>query len=257
MSTIGRVTRASRQASRLTTGEDRIPAVWRAWVVYVRDTTAESGAPAGVYVQVPRLTGDEIHGPLPWVGSQPAEGGRVLVAAVEGRKSDLLIINPAALPADAANRLTDVEDTLGGEVYNRITAHEAALQVAEDIFEANALSWITWLTGSSGRIQIPGYVPQPIARSYRLEIDIITEGHTSAGDLWIRVMTGDTQLLHLNFGSQVNRAGDNNRYRFVLDFNAPANAALEVSYANILRNPQAGRAGYTRPVLTTPIERSA
>lgn len=231
--------------------------MWRARVLYVREVASESGVPAGVYVQVPRLTGDEIHGPLPWVGSQPAEGDRVLVAAVEGRRDDLMIINPAALPADAAARLSEVEEALGGEVFDRLNAYELALQVAEEIFEANKLSWVTWLTPSSGRIQIPDYVPQPVARSYRLLIDIVTEDHVSSGPAWVRVVNGDTTLLQVNIQDQMNRAGDTHRYRIQVDFNAPSEAALEVSYSNILRNPTSGRAGHTKPVLTTPIVRSA
>lgn len=155
------------------------------------------------------------------------------------------------------DRVQELEDTLGGEVFNRLGAHELALQVAEDIFESNLLSEVTWLTASSGRIQIPGYVPQSIARSYRLELDIITEEHASTGDLWIRVMDGESILLHLNFASQVYRSGDFHRYRFAVDFNAPANAALEIAHNAAMRNPTSGRAGHTRPVLTTPIERSA
>lgn len=154
-------------------------------------------------------------------------------------------------------RVGEAEDTLGGEIFNRLAAHEEALWLTESTFEAHVLGPVTWLTASSGRIQIPGYVPQPVARSYRVELDILTEDHASTGDLWIRVMNGDTQLLHLNFAAQVNRAGDTNRYRFQLDFNAPANAALEIAHNAALRNPTAGRAGYTRPVLSTPIVRSA
>lgn len=49
---------------------------------------------------IPRLTGDEVHGPVPWVGVRPAEGDRVLVAAVEGRMTDLMVLGRIEWPEE-------------------------------------------------------------------------------------------------------------------------------------------------------------
>ena len=92
MTAISRITQAGRRAQKADVIGDRVPAVWRGTVERVRDVDAPSGLRAGVYVIVPRLTGDEVHGPVPWVGEQPAQDDQVLVAAIEGRMTDLIVL---------------------------------------------------------------------------------------------------------------------------------------------------------------------
>lgn len=128
---LSRVTKASRRARRHETGEERIPSIWRATVDVVRGDQ--------VYVRVPRLAGDSHLGPLPWTGARPGEGDRVVVAAVAGRRDDLIIINPST--AALASRLTSVEERLDeaagewAELSDRVDSHEQALWLAEEYFE--------------------------------------------------------------------------------------------------------------------------
>lgn len=128
---LSRVTKASRRARRHETGEERIPSIWRATVDVVRGDQ--------VYVRVPRLTGDSHLGPLPWAGARPDEGDRVVLAAVAGRRDDLIIINPST---DAlASRLTSVEERMDeaagewAELSDRVESHEQALWLAEEYLE--------------------------------------------------------------------------------------------------------------------------
>lgn len=253
-------------------GENRIPGVWRARVVYVRNVGGASRA--GVYVTVPNFTQGEIHGPVQVVGDTPAEGDLVVAVAVEGRKNDWIVITSGGVVelerqlADMEDRVTDAETGISdladqvasqhGDTVNSIGILEAQMGVLEGVVEAHQLGEITWMGASHpGVIYIPSYTPQPVARSYRLEMDIITEDHESTAGLWLRIMDGDTSLLQFEIDPQVNRAGDTNRYRLVGDFNAPADADLRIATSGHIHNPPAGRTGYTRPQLSTPIVRSA
>jgi len=72
-----------RMITKHTTGAGAVEALWRGTVVEI---TA-----GGAWVRIPRLTGDDPVGPLPTV-PEVAAGDRVIVAAVEGRTDDLLIL---------------------------------------------------------------------------------------------------------------------------------------------------------------------
>lgn len=118
MSAISRVTRAATETQRVDRGENRIPAVWRARVVYVRESTADCGHRPGVYVTVPNFTRGEIHGPVQVVGDTPAEGDMVVAVAVEGRKNDWIIITGGGV-AEVEERVGLLESRLlelGGDV---------------------------------------------------------------------------------------------------------------------------------------------
>ncbi|GAA1812323.1 hypothetical protein [Nesterenkonia flava] len=276
MSAISRATQAARQSRRTESGESRIPAVWRAQVSVVRDRD-EDDHRAGVYVVIPRLTGQAHHGPLPWVGVAPSVGDRVLVAAVEGRKDDFIVINPGAgVDPSLAGRVDSLEaqvaantEELGGTVFARLNAYEAALQVAENIFTANMLDTITWwnmssvtsLDGNGATTRdfvIPGYTPQNVARSYRVEYDVITDGLRDFTRFWARPQVNGVGQATVTV-SQITSAGDRHRYRFAQDFNAPANAQIQLRVAVLggTMAGKAGRVGVTRVQLTTPIEVSA
>lgn len=89
MSAIGRATQAARKAQRMQTGEDRIPAAWRAEVTEITEE--------GAWVMVPRLTGDARHGPVDRLENLfLAVGDRVLVLMVEGRKDSPVVVGKLA-----------------------------------------------------------------------------------------------------------------------------------------------------------------
>ncbi|MDZ5076728.1 hypothetical protein [Nesterenkonia sp. HG001] len=252
MSQISKITQASRAARRVESGADRVPAVWRARVVHSDDQ-------GGVWVVVPRLTGDSWHGPVQVVGDQPDTGARVLAVAVEGRKGDMVVIHPAS------ERVDDLEAQLGGPVFDTLAAHGLALGVAENILEANLLGEVTWwhsddmTNQSSDNVQvwpIEDHTPAGIQRAVRLEVDVLTEG-LAGFELFSAapVVDGDRPLTPT---AAIDVAGDSHRYRFGLDFHVPAEAGLELRLATRpTGDPRAGRIGFTTPVITTPVERSA
>ena len=106
---------AGRETHRTERGANRIPAVWRGTVVFIRSEDSASGARAGVYVRVPRLLKDQTLGPLPVVGTVPSVGDRVLVVAIEGRRDQLIILNPVeGMPDGLLDRLDAVETKADG-----------------------------------------------------------------------------------------------------------------------------------------------
>lgn len=76
--------RDRRQASG---GQNAVPALWRGTVAYVR---AE-----GVFCTVPHLAGVHPLGPMPSAVPGLVEGARVIVAAIEGRRDDLMVLAAA------------------------------------------------------------------------------------------------------------------------------------------------------------------
>lgn len=65
-------------------GQDTVPALWRGTVVEVTG--------AGFWCTVPHLAGVHPLGPMPSAVQGVQVGSRVIVAAIEGRKDDLLIL---------------------------------------------------------------------------------------------------------------------------------------------------------------------
>lgn len=86
---MARMIQAGQNQRRKTTGEDRIPAIWRGEVTEVNE--------AGVWIIVPQHSGDERHGPVDQLeGLIFAPGDRVIVAMVQGRRDDPVIIGRVA-----------------------------------------------------------------------------------------------------------------------------------------------------------------
>lgn len=216
-------------------------------------------------IELPALTGDDYYQVTLRTGAGTAWAEAFAIRPEPGSHSladlDRLPLGEAqaggfALAGQVAALRSEL-DLLDDFVEHEVTARIGKVEWdVGQAFDAHLLGPVTWIP-SSGRVEIPGYVPQPVARSYRLEMDIVLESHVSTGHLWMRLMNGDSQVFHNAFTSHVNTAGDDHRYRFQLDFNAPADADLHLTFSASLRNPSSGRAGYTRPQLTSPTVRSA
>ncbi|GAA4916035.1 hypothetical protein [Nesterenkonia rhizosphaerae] len=84
MSALERMVVNQRRDERRSRGDNMVPSVWRGTVMADREGD-------GLYVVIPRLTGDEWHGPLEYVGERPAVRDRVVLLAVEGRRDDFII----------------------------------------------------------------------------------------------------------------------------------------------------------------------
>lgn len=259
MTAISRLTRAASETQRVERGENRIPAVWRARVVYVRESTADCGHRPGVYVTVPNFTRGEIHGPVQVVGDTPAEGDMVVAVAVEGRKNDWIIITPTGL-AELESRLGEVEGALvdlddrltstHGENAHSIGILETQMGVLDAMVEAHQLAEITWWSSPSGSrsFSIPDFDPsQRSVSALRLIVDVVTDGLEGVSGITVTCGSA-TRTVSLR------SAGDSHRYAMALDFPSgdPSGMTITVSGTGT-----AGRLGITRPRLVTPVEGSA
>lgn len=165
MTAISRLTRAASETQRVERGENRIPTVWRARVVYIRYTAADCGHQPGVYVTVPNFTQGEIHGPVQVVGDTPAEGDLVVAVAVEGRKNDWIIITSSGVAelegrlglvegrvTDVETGLTDLDSTVGdlsSDLSGLRTAHDA-LKLAHDVLTGDVTDLAELLDSKHG-----------------------------------------------------------------------------------------------------------
>lgn len=77
----------SGRTPRKASGQDAVPALWRGTVTEVR--------PDGIWCTVPHLAGVHPLGPMPTAVPGLAVGARVIVAAIEGRKDDLIVLAAA------------------------------------------------------------------------------------------------------------------------------------------------------------------
>lgn len=262
---LSRVAHASRRARRHETGEERIPSIWRATVDVVRGDQ--------VYVRVPRLTGDSHLGPLPWAGARPDEGDRVVLAAVAGRRDDLIIINPNSAGDSTIesmearlNTLTDrvvaLEAASGewGQLADRVDTQEEVLWLVEDIVEDNLLGTVRWhevaqlpatSTGARDlRIDLPGgeYATDHV----RVSFHVLTED--------VRGLTRFTTSSipdGVPFTAVPLAEGDTHRHLVQVDYPAsPGERQLRLLFG-VSGDTISGRVGYTRPVFGSPREVSA
>lgn len=264
---LSRVANASRRARRHETGEERIPSIWRATVDVVRGDQ--------VYVRVPRLTGDSHLGPLPWAGARPDEGDRVVLAAVAGRRDDLIIINPSSARDSTVesmearlNTLTDrvvaLEAASGewGQLADRVDTQEEVLWLVEDIVEDNLLGTVHWHEAA----QIPDADTSWDERDLLIDLPggEYATGHVRVS---LHVVTEDVRGLERFTTSSVPSGvpftavplaeGDTHRHLVQVDYPAePGERQLRLRFRPS-SGTVSGRVGHTRPVFGTPREVSA
>lgn len=78
---------AVKGTTRSASGQGAIPALWRGTVSEVRGTS--------IWCTVPHLAGPHQLGPMPTAVPGLAVGARVIIAAIEGRKDDLMVLAAA------------------------------------------------------------------------------------------------------------------------------------------------------------------
>ena len=83
---MGALSDALRAPAKSSSGRGAIPSIWRGVI-------AETYADGTIAALVPSLYGDQAMR-MPCVVADPAVGDRVLIAAIEGRRDDLVVIAP-------------------------------------------------------------------------------------------------------------------------------------------------------------------